>query len=349
MSGGNKVISIYANYLKQKGHEVLIVTMSKPVPSYKQRIKDFLKLNFYSPSTLKSYFDELDIKLHYLDSFRPILNDDLPNADIVIATWWETAEWLEKIEPSKGKKFYFIQGHEVFDYLPKDRVVATYKSDYQKIVVSKWLKSIIESNYASSNLHLIPNAIDRNDFYFELRDKQKVPTIGLLISDASVKGMDVAFKVLNALKLVYKNVRVIAFGSVSLSKIPFNIEIAEYHLLPNVNEIRGVYQSCDVWLSCSRSEGFNLTAIEAMACGTPIVCTKTGWPVEVIKLYENGVLVEIEDIEALVEGVKWVLEQSNTEWKVLSRNAAMTTDGYSWEESSQKFESLLIRHVQEVS
>jgi hypothetical protein len=30
---------------------------------------------------------------------------------------------------------------------------------------------------------------------------------------------------------------------------------------------------CDAWMTCSRSEGFNLPALEAMACRTPVVLT----------------------------------------------------------------------------
>jgi hypothetical protein len=45
----------------------------------------------------------------------------------VIATWWETAEWVDRLSVSKGKKVYFIQHYEAFDYLPKERVEATWR------------------------------------------------------------------------------------------------------------------------------------------------------------------------------------------------------------------------------
>src|SRR5208282_5263036 len=48
-------------------------------------------------------------------------------------------------------------------------------------------------------------------------------------------------------------------------------------------------------LTASRSEGFNLPAMEAMACRTPVVSTRTGWPAEAVKTGINGVLVDVED------------------------------------------------------
>jgi autotransporter strand-loop-strand O-heptosyltransferase len=42
------------------------------------------------------------------------------------------------------------------------------------------------------------------------------------------------------------------------------------HFLPRVDYIN-VLKSCDVFVSCARSEGWNLPLIEAMACGTPSI------------------------------------------------------------------------------
>ena len=43
---------------------------------------------------------------------------------VVIATWWETAEWVAGLSPRKGAKAYFLQHHEVHPGQPVDRVRA---------------------------------------------------------------------------------------------------------------------------------------------------------------------------------------------------------------------------------
>lgn len=342
MGGGTKVIAIYAEFLVKNGHEVNIV--STPIsskPFIKQRLKNALKLKFFYPTTQPSHFDQLNIKNHLIDAYRPIGDADVPDADIVIATWWETAEWLLNLSECKGKKVYFVQGHEIFNHIPKLRAIETYKTNIKKIVVSRWLKDVLEKQYQSININLVPNAIDNNSFYFENRPKNSNPTIGFLVGLAHVKGLDIAVKVTEQLQHLYPNLKVITFGTAVQKQWRVNGDV-EFHLLPSQRKIRELYARCDVWLAPSRSEGFNLTAMEAMACGTPIVSTKTGWPVEAIKPYENGILTDIDDVNALVAGIKWFLDLPPSSWEKCSQLAHETTAGCTWEKSAKLFESVLI-------
>ena len=343
MSGGIKVMAIYAEFLVKNGHEVNVV--STPIsskPFIKLRLKNALKLKFFYPTTQPSHFDQLNIKNHVIDAYRPIVDADVPDADIVIATWWETAEWLENLSERKGKKVYFVQGHEIFDYIPKLRAIETYKTNIQKVVVSKWLKDVLEDRYQSSNIELVPNAVDNENFYFVKRSKNLIPTIGFLVGSGHVKGLDVAIKVCEQLQHLYPNLKVITFGTTVQKQFRVNVQQA-FHLLPSQAQIRELYASCDVWLAPSRSEGFNLTAMEAMACGTPVVSTNTGWPVEAIKSYKNGLLTEIDDVDALINGVKWFLDLPPVDWAQCSENAHRTTEGCTWEKSAKLFEELLTK------
>jgi glycosyltransferase involved in cell wall biosynthesis len=349
MGGGTKVIAIHANYLASKGHEVLVVSVPSETPKLRTRVKNAFKGKFYYPRTNKSYFDNTDIKQVVIDKNRPILSADLQDADIIIATWWETAEWLARIDASKGKKVYFIQGYEIFDFIPRQRAVETYQSNMHKIVVSNWLKEIMQNEYAAENVDIVYNGLDKQQFFYTERSKQKVPTLGFLVSTASLKGIDIAIKVCKQVKKTYPSLKVITFGVTKLDSSELAALNADFHLLPTQSMIKDIYSSCDVWLSPSRSEGFNLTAIEAMSCGTPIISTRTGWPAEVIISYENGVLADIDDVEALTNGVNWLLGLTNESWKQLSMNAAKTTDGYSWEKASLRFEQTLLSYLDETT
>lgn len=58
--------------------------------------------------------------------------------------------------------------------------------------------------------------------------------------------------------------------------------------------------SCsDLFLLLSETEAFGLVALEAMACGVPVVATNTGGIPEVVEDGETGFLAAIGDIEAL--------------------------------------------------
>jgi glycosyltransferase involved in cell wall biosynthesis len=56
--------------------------------------------------------------------------------------------------------------------------------------------------------------------------------------------------------------------------------------------------------------GFNLPAMEAMACRRPVVATRTTWPAEAVKS-ENGILVDFDDRVGLARGAEWVLTRSD--------------------------------------
>ena len=92
---------------------------------------------------VSSPFDDLGLEHRVLERSRAVRDRDVPEADVVVATWWETAEWVAGLAPSKGAKVYFVQGHEIYPWLPQKRCRATYRLPLRKIVVSRWLREII--------------------------------------------------------------------------------------------------------------------------------------------------------------------------------------------------------------
>jgi glycosyltransferase involved in cell wall biosynthesis len=261
---------------------------------------------------------------------------------VVVATWWETAEWVNALGPDKGAKAYFIQHHEVFPYLPVARCHATYRLPLHKIVIARWLKDLMREHYADDVVDLVPNSVDRRQFFSAARAKQSVPTAGFLYSTTPFKGLDV---LLAALKEVRKNIpglRLICFGAEAPSAAMALPEKAEFCFSPPQDQLRNLYSQCDVWITASRSEGFNLPAMEAMACRTPVVSTRTGWPEEAIETGKNGVLVEVDDVAGLARGVERILSLPAGEWERWSQCAYQTTRSGSWEESTRKFESALL-------
>jgi glycosyltransferase involved in cell wall biosynthesis len=83
--------------------------------------------------------------------------------------------------------------------------------------------------------------------------------------------------------------------------------------------------------------------MEAMACRTPVVATRTGWPAEALETGKNGVLVDVDDVDGLAGAVEWTLSLPEEEWKELSRQAFESATAGSWEESARQFEQALNR------
>lgn len=75
-----------------------------------------------------------------------------------------------------------------------------------------------------------------------------------------------------------------------------------YHNFPSREEYVNYLQQGDVFVSCSRSEGWNLPLIEAMACGTPSIYSNWGGQLEFA--YGKGLPVNISHMRnAIIGGV----------------------------------------------
>lgn len=64
------------------------------------------------------------------------------------------------------------------------------------------------------------------------------------------------------------------------------------------------YRACDAVLVPSRYEGFGYTALEAMACGKPVVGFRCGAVDEVVVEGETGLLCNIDDLDALEQNCR---------------------------------------------
>lgn len=338
MSGGTKVIAIYSDALQSMGHQVCIVAPSPAKIPIGAKLRSIAEGRGWPRPTLSTHVGKnLDVRT--LDSARPIVESDLPDADVVIATWWETAEWAHRLPARKGAKVYFIQHHEIFSHLPA-RSRETYRLPFKKIVVAKWLQDLMANEYGDRNADLVLNSVDRSEFYAPERGKQVQPTVGLLYSTVNFKGLDISLEALSRVQHNHPNLNILSFGAEKPTpelSLPQN---ATFHYCPSIKTIRDIYSSCDVWLTASRSEGFNLPALEAMACRTPVVSTPTGWPADGVVDGMNGRLAT--DAASLADAVNWVLERDQIEWRSLSEAAYQTNASPSWKHSAQLFERSLL-------
>jgi glycosyltransferase involved in cell wall biosynthesis len=231
----------------------------------------------------------------------------------------------------------------VFPDLPLDRVHATYRMPLHKIVIARWLKSVMQRDYGDAEADLVPNSVDKRQFHAPPRGKQARPTVGFIYARVQFKGVDVTLRAIRRLRAAIPDLRVISFGAVRPAGIPDFDQGIEFHHSPPQDKLRDLYAQCDVWITASRSEGFNLPPMEAMACRTPVVATRTGWPEEAIETGKNGVLVDVDDEDALMQGARWVLSLDEPKWREVSADAHATVASSSWENSTALFERALER------
>jgi len=104
-------------------------------------------------------------------------------------------------------------------------------------------------------------------------------------------------------------------------------------------DVAAVMQSLDLLVINSKSEALVLVAIEAMACGTPIIATDVGGTAEIIKHQRNGWLVPFGDQDALSEAIIALSRQPETRRKFADESLRFVTANLSAEQFIKKIES----------
>ncbi|MBK9331144.1 MAG: hypothetical protein IPM96_01775 [Ignavibacteria bacterium] len=116
-TGGMRIIFEYANRLTSRGHEVTLYTPVIPFNNYKGSVmKHYLKYQIkyaknivVNGKKLPANIYRHNFKFEFLWLFN---NYTVRDADAVIATSWTTSYIVNKLNASKGKKFYLIQDYE---------------------------------------------------------------------------------------------------------------------------------------------------------------------------------------------------------------------------------------------
>jgi glycosyltransferase involved in cell wall biosynthesis len=342
LSGGVRVVACYAERLRQRGHDVLVVS----VPPNRRRVRDQVKhllrgRGWLKKPVLPSHMERAKVEHRVIDRVRPIEDRDVPDADVVIATWWETADWINAMSRAKGAKVYFLQQFEANFGFPEERVAATWKLPLLKIVSSQWLADMAHERFGQYVLDVVPNGVDLELFHSPPRGKQTVPTVGMMYATNAVKGCDLSLRALHKVKATFPDLKLLAFGEqeqIPTLRLP---DWANYTFHPRQEGLRDLYASCDVWLCGSRSEGFHLPPHEAMACRTPVVSTRVGGPMDMIEEGVNGYLVDVEDWSGLADRLGRVLSQSEAQWRAMSQAALETARRFNWDAATERFERAL--------
>jgi glycosyltransferase involved in cell wall biosynthesis len=341
LSGGIRVVAIYAERLKKRGHKVTVISTPEKPPGLRQQAKSLLRGQGWISVAGKqpSHLDGVGVEHRVIERWRPVTDADVPDADAVVATWWETAEWVWRLKPSKGVKVHFMQDYEVWGG-PAERVDATCRLPIAKIVIAGWVRELLEKRFHQSPLALIPNSVETEKFYAPPRTKQSLPTVGMTYTTFYNKGCDTSIQAYRIAREAIPNLRLIAFGSGPVSAaLPLPAE-ASYTLRAPDDKLKEIYSQCDAWLFETRIEGFGLPILEAMACRTPVIGTPAGAAPELLS-GGAGILVKPEDSEDMAAAIERICRLSDGEWRAMSDAAYAKATSYSWDEATDRFEAAL--------
>jgi glycosyltransferase involved in cell wall biosynthesis len=204
--------------------------------------------------------------------------------------------------------------------------------------ISAWLRGLMLEHTGIDDISFIPNSVDFSRFNSPERGKQIRPTVGFLHDLRSQKGTNSILLALQRVQTEIPDLRVISFGPhLPKESLPNGSEF--FHFADD-SDLPSIYSKCDVWLFASTLEGFGLPIVEAMACRTPVIATPAGAAPELLKS-GGGRLIPHGDPMAMADAIVDILRLDNNDWRLLSRKAYDSVQGFTWDDATDMFEQQL--------
>ena len=270
----------------------------------------------------------------------------------------------KSLKKRKGKKVIVTCFH-IVDSDPR-KLQITEKDGF----VEKWHTSceitknkLVELGVSEEKIRIIPIGVDNKNYAplvssekalkkKTMEIKEDAIVIGYFQKDGNgwgegetpklIKGPDIFCNVIEKIAKEYK-IHVLlsgpARGYVKKRLKRANIPYSHYEF-EEAKKVSDLYKVIDVYMVTSREEGGPRAILESMASGVPIISTKVGQAPDIIKNEENGILVEVEDENALIHAFKKVVTDEKLRMKLI-KNGMETAKKYDVKELAGQYEDML--------
>ncbi|MEO1665586.1 MAG: glycosyltransferase [Chloroflexota bacterium] len=330
-SGGARNILRKAHWLNMMGH----------------RVRVYIDDNrFEDDRALARFINESFVKTEvefYVGS------DRLSNCEVLLPTFWLTAEMANKVKGKAQHIFYFVQDYEPFfyddDLIGRTRAARTYTYGFNHITLGKWLTKTLRQRYgAKADYFQFPIA---HEVYYppENTDPQarKKQVLFLARPEMPRRRYPLGIEALKMVADKFPDVEFILYGSVGIesSSIPFghtNLKVVN-----DVTDLANMYREARVGVVFSTTNP-SLVPLELMACGCPVVeldndINRTQYD------GEYGVTLAEENPAAVAEAVIRLLTDADYFQQKVTECLDFASRLPSIEEATERVEELIIRGI----
>jgi glycosyltransferase involved in cell wall biosynthesis len=105
-------------------------------------------------------------------------------------------------------------------------------------------------------------------------------------------------------------------------------------------DMAACYASADLFVDAQWHAGWNNPVIEAMACGTPVVCSDIGGVADFAFHEKTALVVPPRDADALASAIARMIEAPSLR-ATLARNALREVERFDWDAAVERFLALL--------
>ncbi len=209
-------------------------------------------------------------------------------------------------------------------------------ADVTVVAISNWLaeRAAASTIFRNKRIEVIHNALDHDVFRpgskAHLRAQLNIPLDTRVIAFGAIDAAGAKIKGFHLLKEALghlvedgfaDNTICLVFGSDRpTNDTDLGIPIRYLGRINDDSALAAVYGAADVMAVPSLVEAFGKTAMESMACGTPVVCFDTTGLRDIVDHLHNGYRAECYNSHDFAKGISWVLEDTDR-WNGLSRCA----------------------------
>lgn len=350
-TGGYKVVYEYANALCERGHEVSVIHPYGVEPYLPEPPKDLVLLknlwrrvlrwkNARPVSTQSWQPIDSRVKMEFLKG-EP-LPESLPDADVLIATGWQTAKYVWQAPLTKGKKLHHVADYEIWltcDSETKDLMRQAFRLPLFKLSISSSASKMLKESASHEKPAHILHGLNHDVYYEQVSPEQRSPiTVGMPYRTAKKKGMDDGFKALRAVKEKIPDLRAFLFGSEAVQHEldPW----MTYYYRPSNQEVADLYNSVAVFVVPSIAEGFGLPALEAMACGAAVCSTDTGGVNDYATHGVNALVSPPQVPEALARNIIRLIQDDELRHRLAHAGRAQAAN-FTWSRAAERLEAIL--------
>jgi glycosyltransferase involved in cell wall biosynthesis len=337
--GGYRVVYEYANRLSRYGHEVTLLHPRRTYPAASLLARTDVALwrlrnRILDRSRVPWFALEPQVRV----AFAPDLSPQwLPDGDVLVATAWQTAPWVASARPSTGTKFYLVQGYETWSGNQAE-VDATWKLPMHKIVIAQWLRERAVALGEAERTTYIPNGVDFDQFRLLVPQAERFPRrVGMLHHTGALKGSAEGIAAMRRARERYPDLQCALFG---IRPRPRDLpDWIEYSERPSPARLVEFYNRCAIFIQPSWSEGWGLTATEAMACGCALVTTDNGGSRDYARHGETALVVPVRQPDALASALLHLLGDDELR-TTIALNGNRYVGRFRWERSAAAMEAL---------
>lgn len=316
--GAERVISILANELVERGFDIEILKYHNTINFYKTN--DLIKINSVEENTntrkniiknilwLHKYFkNNTDIVISFLAPFNMVaIASNIGNKTPIIVA--------DRNDP-----------HTV----PSNSIIRFFRNQLYKLANGIVLQTNDNKNYFSKTVQkksrVIYNPINIKERSGIAIGSEKENIIVSVARLEKQKNQELLIRSFYSLKDEFKDYKLVIYGEGSYRKelevLINNLGINDRVFLPgNTEDIINKIKKAKVFVLSSNYEGMSNSLIEAMYIGLPVISTKVSGANELINNNENGLLIDINNQNELISSLKEILLNKELRDK-LAKNA----------------------------